>query len=167
MTLDDAVDLVLHAFEQGNNGDIFVQKAPAATIHVLAQAIVELMNQKDHPINIIGTRHGEKLYEAVIRKSLAWGHPDNMMFVVGATHPEVFSQIRALVPDHFLLVPGVGTQGGDLHQIARNGLNKQCGLLVNVSRNIIYADGTTQFADAARKEALQYQSVMSALLKQG
>lgn len=113
------------------------------------------------------TSDGEKLYEAVIRKSLQWGHPDNMMFVVGATHPEVFSQIRALAPDHFLLVPGVGAQGGDLHQIARHGLNKQCGLLVNVSRNIIYADGTTQFASAARNEALQYLSAMSALLKQG
>lgn len=65
MTLDDAVDLVLHAFEHGNNGDIFVQKAPAATIQVLAQAVVELMDQKDYPINIIGTRHGEKLYEAL------------------------------------------------------------------------------------------------------
>ena len=65
MTLDDAVDLVLHAFEHGNNGDIFVQKAPAATIQVLAQAVVDLMQQKDHPINIIGTRHGEKLYEAL------------------------------------------------------------------------------------------------------
>lgn len=65
MTLDDAVDLVLHAFEHGNNGDIFVQKAPAATIEVLAQAIVSLMNQENHPINIIGTRHGEKLYEAL------------------------------------------------------------------------------------------------------
>lgn len=65
MTLDDAVDLVLHAFENGNNGDIFVQKAPAATIQVLAQAVVDLMQQQDHPINIIGTRHGEKLYEAL------------------------------------------------------------------------------------------------------
>lgn len=65
MTLDDAVDLVLHAFEYGNNGDIFVQKAPAATIEVLAQAIVSLMNKENHPINIIGTRHGEKLYEAL------------------------------------------------------------------------------------------------------
>ncbi len=65
MTLDDAVDLVLHAFENGNNGDIFVQKAPAATIQVLAQAVVDLMDQKDYPINIIGTRHGEKLYEAL------------------------------------------------------------------------------------------------------
>ncbi|MBX7108053.1 MAG: orotidine-5'-phosphate decarboxylase [Chitinophagales bacterium] len=107
---------------------------------------------------------GEKLYEAVIRKTKQWGHPDNTMLVVGATHPDVFAHIRKLVPDHFLLVPGVGAQGGDLQQIAAHGMNNECGLLVNVSRNIIYADTTEDFAGAARNEALQYQATMSALL---
>ncbi|MBK9732550.1 MAG: orotidine-5'-phosphate decarboxylase [Chitinophagaceae bacterium] len=107
---------------------------------------------------------GEKLFEAVIRKSLSWGNADNMMYVVGGTHPELFKHIRTMVPDHFLLVPGVGAQGGDLQKVAANGINEQCGLLINVSRDIIYADASEQFADAARNQSSRYQHEMAAFL---
>lgn len=108
---------------------------------------------------------GEKLYQLVIRKSMAWGHADNMMYVIGATHPELFSEIRAIVPDHFLLVPGVGSQGGDLKKAAELGMNSQCGLLVNVSRNIIYAGTDERFSESARIEALRYRETMAELLR--
>lgn len=108
---------------------------------------------------------GEELYESVIRKSQQWGSADNMMYVIGATHPELFSHIRSIAPDHFLLVPGVGAQGGDLQKVAESGMNDHCGLLVNVSRNIIYAASNEAFAEAARMEALKYQKTMQDLLK--
>jgi orotidine-5'-phosphate decarboxylase len=109
--------------------------------------------------------NGEKLFEAVIRKSREWGDGNNMMYVVGATHPSQFKKIRALVPDHFLLVPGVGTQGGDLRQVAINGFNKHCGLLINSSRNIIYASKEKTFATDARAEALKISNEMNDLLE--
>lgn len=107
---------------------------------------------------------GEKLYESVIRKSQQWGNADNMMYVIGATHPDLFSHIRSIAPDHFFLVPGVGAQGGDLRKVAEHGMNDQCGLLVNVSRNIIYTANDNYFADAARTEAIKYQLEMESLL---
>lgn len=109
------------------------------------------------------TRHGdseEKLYETVLRRAQTWGTPDNMMFVVGATHPEAFAHIRKIVPDHFLLVPGVGSQGGDLAAVCRYGLTPDCGLLVNASRSILYASPGADFAEAARTEALRIQQEM-------
>ncbi len=111
------------------------------------------------------TTNGEELYESVIKKSQQWGHADNMMYVIGATHPELFSHIRALAPDHFLLVPGVGTQGGDLQKVAESGMNDLCGLLVNVSRSILYAAPGNEFAPAARMEAMKYQQTMQGLLQ--
>lgn len=104
------------------------------------------------------------LFEKVLRKAQNWGTADQLMFVVGATHPEQFAQIRAVVPDHFLLVPGVGEQGGDLQQIARYGMNEQCGLLVNSSRAIIYAGKGADFAEAAAKAAQKVQLEMAQLL---
>lgn len=104
----------------------------------------------------------EKLYEKVLRHAQAWGTPENMMFVVGATHPESFAHIRQIVPDHFLLVPGVGAQGGDLAAICRHGLNRDCGLLVNATRSIIYASSGIDFAKAAQDEAQRMQQEMSA-----
>ena len=108
---------------------------------------------------------GERLFEGVIRKSREWGNETNMMYVAGATHPAEFKKIRGLAPGHFLLVPGVGTQGGDLRQVAINGFNKQCGLLINVSRNIIYASKEETFASAAREEALNIRNEMNDLLE--
>jgi orotidine-5'-phosphate decarboxylase len=107
---------------------------------------------------------GDLLYEKVLRKCSTWGGPDELMFVVGATHPEAFEQVRAVVPDHFLLVPGVGAQGGDLAAIAQYGMTAECGLLVNASRSILYASDGADFAGAARYEAQALQTDMARLL---
>lgn len=107
---------------------------------------------------------GQPLYEKVMRKAMSWAGPDELMFVVGATHPERFADIRRIAPEHFLLVPGVGAQGGSLEAICRYGLNHQVGLLVNSSRGILYAGAGPDFAAAARRAALDLQRQMEALL---
>lgn len=107
---------------------------------------------------------GEKLYERVLTRAQEWGSTDQLMFVTGATHPEEFKNIRRLAPDHFLLVPGVGAQGGDLDAISRYGMNDHCGLLVNSSRGIIYASDGEDFAAAARTSAQRLQTRMAELL---
>jgi len=109
---------------------------------------------------------GEKLYEKVLRKSQEWGDCHNMMYVVGATKAEMLSGIRDIVPDHFLLVPGVGAQGGSLEEVAKYGMNDHCGLIVNSSRGIIFADKTENFAVRAGEEARKLQQEMEQLLKQ-
>lgn len=109
---------------------------------------------------------GERLFEKVLKTSLEWGTDENMMYVVGATKAEMLSDIRAVVPDHFLLVPGVGAQGGSLEEVARYGLNGTCGLLVNSSRQIMYASSESDFALAARREAEKVQTEMEFILKQ-
>jgi len=110
------------------------------------------------------TASGEKLYETVLRKSQQWGSADNIMYVVGATRAEMLASIRKIVPDHFLLVPGVGAQGGSLDEVARHGMNDRCGLLVNSSRAIIYADSTERFAEAAGSAARDMRDRMAELL---
>jgi orotidine-5'-phosphate decarboxylase len=105
------------------------------------------------------------LFQAVLSQSQQWGNADNMMYVIGATKAAMLSDIRKTIPDHFLLVPGVGAQGGSLQEVAKYGMNKQCGLLVNSSRNIIYAGVDENFATAARAEALKMQQEMEMLLK--
>ncbi len=107
---------------------------------------------------------GRPLYEKVIRRAQHWGNPDNLMYVAGATHPEQFASIRAAAPDHFLLVPGVGAQGGDLAAVCRYGMNAQVGLLVNASRAILYAGSGRDFAERARDAALALQREMAGLL---
>ncbi|XOV93789.1 MAG: orotidine-5'-phosphate decarboxylase [Bacteroidota bacterium] len=114
--------------------------------------------------DLITEEDGEKLYEVVLKKSSEWGTPDNMMYVVGATRVESLIGIRTLVPEHFLLIPGVGAQGGDLEHVSRYGMNKQCGLLVNSSRGIIYASEGEDFAQAASKEASAIQQQMESQL---
>lgn len=109
---------------------------------------------------------GVKLFEKVLKVSSKWGSADNMMYVVGATKAEMLSDIRNIIPEHFLLVPGVGAQGGSLQEVAKNGLNNQCGLLVNSSRAIIYADNTENFATSAAKAAQAVQAEMESILKQ-
>lgn len=101
-----------------------------------------------------------RLYEEVILKAQTWGSPDQLMFVVGATQAEKMKHIRELAPAHFLLVPGVGAQGGDLDMISVNGMNADCGLLVNSSRAIIYASAGHDFAQAAAREAQRVQRIM-------
>jgi orotidine-5'-phosphate decarboxylase len=111
------------------------------------------------------TATGMKLYEEVLVKAQDWATPDQLMFVVGATQAEKIQGIRALAPDNFFLVPGVGAQGGDLEMTSRYGMNAQCGLLVNSARAIIYASPEKDFADRARKEAIKVQQDMQACLE--
>ncbi len=108
---------------------------------------------------------GHKLFEQVITTSSKWGTVNNIMYVVGATKAEALARIRELIPEHFLLDPGVGSQGGSLQEVAKYGMNDRCGLLVNASRSIIYADVTNKFQEAARQEASNLQAQMEELLK--
>jgi orotidine-5'-phosphate decarboxylase len=110
---------------------------------------------------------GDLLFESVLKTSQIWGTTENMMYVVGATKAEKLKEIREIVPDHFLLVPGVGAQGGSLQEVAKNGMNKKCGLLVNSSRGIIYASENTDFAEKAGKAAKEVQQEMEILLQEG
>jgi len=106
----------------------------------------------------------EKLYETVLKTSKSWGNEENMMFVVGATKAEMLQQVRKHIPNHFLLVPGVGAQGGSLEEVAKYGMNKEVGLLVNSSRGIIFASAGKDFAEKARVEALKLQQQMEKLM---
>ncbi|MBC9912113.1 orotidine-5'-phosphate decarboxylase [Chitinophaga varians] len=108
----------------------------------------------------------ELLFEKVMKTAMEWGTPDNLMFVVGATQSAQLGYIRKMVPDHFFLVPGVGAQGGSLQEISTQAMNKDCGLLVNVSRGIIYAGNGEDFATDARNAAQQYQQEMATYLNQ-
>lgn len=108
----------------------------------------------------------QPLYQKVIQKAEQWGTPENMMFVVGATRPEMLKEVRAIAPEHFLLVPGVGAQGGNLSEVCKYGLNKDCGLLVNASRSIIYAGNDEDFAMKAAEKASELQQQMQHLLKE-
>lgn len=108
---------------------------------------------------------GERmLHQQVLQTATTWATSEQMMFVVGATHPEELGEIRKMLPDYFFLVPGVGAQGGDLQTVAKYGLSKDCGLLVNSSRGIIYASNKFDFADRAAEEAQKLQQQMAALL---
>ncbi len=107
----------------------------------------------------------EKLFEKVIKTSAEWGTEENLMYVVGATKAEKLKEIRSIIPNHFLLVPGVGAQGGSLQEVAENGLNDKCGLLVNSSRGIIYKSSEKDFAEQAGMAAKEVQQEMSELLK--
>lgn len=106
----------------------------------------------------------EKLYEKVLKTALNWDNSDNLMFVVGATQPEYFKRIREIAPDHFLLVPGVGAQGGDLKGVCEFGFNANCGLLINSSRGIIYASQKEDFAEAAAQKASELQQEMAEII---
>lgn len=108
---------------------------------------------------------GERLFETVLKKSQEWATDEQMMYVVGATQGQLFRDVRKYAPNHFLLVPGVGAQGGSLEEVVKYGMNKQCGLLVNSSRAIIYADSSIHFADTARKEAYVLQQEMKEYLQ--
>ncbi|MBO7427452.1 MAG: orotidine-5'-phosphate decarboxylase [Paludibacteraceae bacterium] len=108
---------------------------------------------------------GDRLFEKVLKTSLKWGNEDNMMYVVGATKAEMLADIRKIIPNHFLLVPGIGAQGGSLADVVKHGMNKQCGLLVNSSRAILYASNGEDYAQAAATEAKKVQQQMSEFLK--
>ena len=121
-------------------------------------------NQGGKDFQFIDTEHG-RLFENVIQKANSWAGNDRMMYVVGATRAEEFLNIRKYAPDHFLLVPGVGAQGGSLQEVCKYGLSASCGLLVNSSRSIIFASSGADFAERAREEAKKLQSEMSLILE--
>ncbi len=108
--------------------------------------------------------NGQALYKSVIETSSEWGSKDQIMYVVGATRAEDLAEIRKIIPDHFLLVPGVGAQGGSLEEVVKHGMNSKCGLIVNSSRGIIYADDSQDFAAASREKAKLLQTQMASYL---
>lgn len=118
-------------------------------------------NNGSHDFQLTEDKDGERLFEKVIRKSQQWGNSENMMYVVGATQGKMFEDIRRVAPNHFLLVPGVGAQGGSLQEVCKYGITKDCGLLVNSSRGIIYASNGEDFAEAAAQKAKDLQQQMA------
>lgn len=123
-------------------------------------------NKGSHDFQLTEDKSGERLFEKVLKKSQEWGTPENLMYVVGATQGRMFEDIRRIAPEHFLLVPGVGAQGGSLPEVCKYGMTKDCGLLVNSSRGIIYAGKGTDFAEAAARKAREMQEEMAVELKQ-
>ena len=122
-------------------------------------------NKGSHDFQLTESTDGEKLFQKVLRKSQEWADSEKMMYVVGATQGQAFEEIRKIVPDHFLLVPGIGAQGGSLAEVCKYGMTKECGLLVNSSRAIIYADKSENFAQAAAQAAKAVQQEMAAELE--
>lgn len=122
-------------------------------------------NEGSSDFQQLQTADGKQFFEEVILKSAKWGSVNNTMYVVGATKTQALAGIRKLIPEHFLLVPGIGSQGGSLQEVARHGMNDRCGLLVNASRSIIYADISDKFEDAARQEAARLQKQMEEILQ--
>ena len=118
-------------------------------------------NKGSHDFQLTEDQQGERLFEKVLRTSQNWGTDENMMYVVGATQGQMFEDIRKLAPNHFLLVPGVGAQGGSLQEVCKYGITKDCGLLVNSSRGIIYASNGEDFAEVAAQKAKELQLEMS------
>ncbi len=121
-------------------------------------------NKGSHDFQLTIDKDGTPLYEKVMRTSMQWGNTENMMFVVGATQGKMFEDIRRIAPDHFLLVPGVGAQGGSLSEVCKYGMTKDCGLLVNSSRGIIYAGNDENYAEVAADKAKALQIEMDAEL---
>lgn len=119
-------------------------------------------NKGAFDFQLIEDKNGTPLYQRVLETSKQWGNEDNMMYVVGATKAEMLGDVRRIIPGSFLLVPGVGAQGGSLEEVCKHGLNKDCGLLVNSSRGIIYASNGSDFAEAASREAQKLQQQMAA-----
>ncbi len=112
------------------------------------------------------SNYNKKVFERVMEKGNQWGNEENLMFVVGATRPEMLKEVRKIAPNNFLLVPGVGAQGGSLADVAKYGLNKDCGLLVNSSRGIIYADNSQNFSKIAKEKAQEIQEEMETYLRE-
>ena len=118
-------------------------------------------NKGSHDFQLTEDNQGERLFEKVLKKSQEWGTTENLMYVVGATQGKMFEDIRRIAPEHFLLVPGVGAQGGSLQEVCKYGMTKDCGLLVNSSRGIIYASTDTDFAEVAAVKAKELQEEMA------
>ena len=118
-------------------------------------------NNGSHDFQLTRDKNGVRLFEQVLKKSQQWGDANNMMYVVGATQGELFTDVRKIAPDHFLLVPGVGAQGGSLSEVCKYAMTKECGLLVNSSRGIIYASSGEDFATVAAQKAKELQEQMA------
>ena len=118
-------------------------------------------NKGSHDFQLTEDQQGERLFEKVLKKSQEWGTTENLMYVVGATQGKMFEDIRRIAPNHFLLVPGVGAQGGSLQEVCKYGMTKDCGLLVNSSRGIIYAGKDKDFAEMAAQKAKELQQEMA------
>lgn len=118
-------------------------------------------NKGSHDFQLTRDENGVRLFEQVLKKSQQWGDANNMMYVVGATQGELFTDVRKIAPDHFLLVPGVGAQGGSLSEVCKYAMTKECGLLVNSSRGIIYASSGEDFATVAAQKAKELQEQMA------
>lgn len=123
-------------------------------------------NKGSHDFQLTQDGKGERLFEKVLTRSQQWADANQMMYVVGATQGSAFEDIRRLVPNHFLLVPGIGAQGGSLEEVCKYGWNDHCGLIVNSSRAIIYADATERFAEIAAERAREVQQQMSIILEE-
>ena len=122
-------------------------------------------NKGSHDFQLTEDKQGERLFEKVLKKSQEWGTTENIMYVVGATQGKMFEDIRRIAPNHFLLVPGVGAQGGSLQEVCKYGMTKDCGLLVNSSRGIIYASKDEDFAEIAGQKAKELQLEMASELE--
>lgn len=122
-------------------------------------------NKGSHDFQLTTDNTGTPLFETVMRKVSSWGTPDDTMFVVGATQGRMFEDVRKIIPEHFLLVPGVGAQGGSLEEVAKYGMTDSCGLIVNSSRGIIYASKEKDFATVAGEKAREMQQQMAELLQ--
>lgn len=122
-------------------------------------------NIGSHDFQLTEDAHGERLFEKVLKTSQEWATDEQMMYVIGATQEKLLGRVRKIIPNHFLLVPGLGAQGGSLEEVCKVGMNNTCGLLVNSSRAIIFADNSENFAISAGKEAQKVQLEMADMLK--
>jgi orotidine-5'-phosphate decarboxylase len=155
-------DAVTVAPYMGSDSVLPFLKTPGKWVILLA--LTSNAGARDFQFNKF--ENGAPLFSEVLTRAGEWGNAENMMFVVGATRGEAFAEVRKFVPNHFLLVPGVGAQGGSLAEVCNYGLNADCGLLVNASRSIIYASSGADFAEAARAEASALQQQMAGILEQ-
>lgn len=121
-------------------------------------------NSGSKDFQLTKTSNGKYFFEQVLETASRWGNPDKVMFVIGATHPTYFEKVRKIIPEHFLLVPGIGAQGGDLSEVFKYGANRKVGLLINASRSILYASNNENFAIEAGKQAAELRDQMSKLL---
>lgn len=171
--IGNTADMYARAFFETMNFD-----AVTLSPYMGRDSILPFLNYKDKWAIVLGLtsnkgsadfqtkylKSGIELYKEVISETIKLGNKDNLMFVVGATNEEQFTEIRRLIPEHFLLVPGIGAQGGNLSEVSKRGMIEGCGLLINSSRSIIYSSSDTNFAESARNEALNLQFEMKDLL---
>lgn len=157
---EEDVDALTVAPYMGSDSVTPFLKYPGKWVVLLALT----SNAGSHDFQMLKDQAGKALFEHVLETSLQWGDADQMMYVVGATQGSLFRDVRKLAPEHFLLVPGVGAQGGSLEEVCECGMTKDCGLLVNSSRGIIYADNTPDFASVAAAKAQELHEKMAELL---